>query len=171
MLTGYGKKGFRLEPRLVCWNVLELSQHITGSEYQTCQFKTMSSLAFLTFYLESVGAVSTFVWILNCSGGKDSVAPENLFWVRAVASVPIAGKNIYKNRLKMYIYIFAIVWMFCIEVVLLSQRDMKWFYKNAFKNAFSFVEHAHELFDTSLLHNPHQSAPVAGNFPLRFFYP
>ena len=31
------------------------------------------------------------------------------------------------------------------------------------------MEHAHELFDTSLLHNPHQSAHVAGNFPLRFF--
>ena len=99
MLKGYDKKGFRSDSHLPITlpslhNVLELSQHITGSESQTWQFKAMSSLAFLTFYLESVGAVSTFVWILNCSGGKDSVAPENLFWVRAVASVPIAGKNI-----------------------------------------------------------------------------
>ena len=58
--------------------------------------------------------------------------------------------------------------MFCIEVVLLSQRD---FTKMHCNNLFSFVEHAHQLFETSLLHNPHQSAPVAGNFPLRFFYP
>ena len=50
--------------------------------------------------------MSTFVWILNWSGGKDSVASENLSWARAVASVPIAGKNIYKNiDLKNVLYI------------------------------------------------------------------
>ena len=31
------------------------------------------------------------------------------------------------------------------------------------------MDHAHKLFDTSLLHNPHQRAHVAGNVPLRFF--
>ena len=54
MLKGYDKKGFRLDSHLPITlpsvhNVLELSQHITGSESQTWQFKAMSSLAFLTF--------------------------------------------------------------------------------------------------------------------------
>ena len=62
MLKGYGKKGFRLDCRLpitlpILKNLLEISPHITGSQYQICQFRAMCSLAFFAFL--RIGKITT----------------------------------------------------------------------------------------------------------------
>ena len=54
MLKGYGKTGSRLDSRLpitlpILEVLLEVSPQITGSLYQTCQFKAMCTLAFFAF--------------------------------------------------------------------------------------------------------------------------
>ena len=54
ILKGYGKKGFRLDSRLLITlpilnRIIEASAHIAGSQYQICQFKAMCSLAFFAF--------------------------------------------------------------------------------------------------------------------------
>lgn len=62
MLKGYSKKGFRLDSRLpitlpILRSLLEASPHITGSQYQICQFKAMCSLAFFAFL--RIGEITT----------------------------------------------------------------------------------------------------------------
>ena len=62
MLKGYGKKGFCLDCRLpitlpIVKNLLEVSPHITGSQYQICQFRAVCSLAFFAFL--RIGEITT----------------------------------------------------------------------------------------------------------------
>lgn len=54
ILKGYGKRGLRIDSRLpitlpILNRLITASHHIPGSEYQTCEFKAMCSLAFFAF--------------------------------------------------------------------------------------------------------------------------